>query len=1098
MYVSNSQPLLNTAIVHAHLIIVILALTFSFLSTTSYLRVTPKSCSDPVCVDNPLICPDAMVCESEVPGYVTEIVNVCVLFFMCEYLIRLLTCWAVDSREAFIVPDSWYRDHRKGEDPPRYPTWEHVARYLMRDSNVVGLLCFSLYPIVIAKDVGPKPKLVMTAILQSLWSIKVVNVLRRYPQIRRINIVLYTVFRRSRKVLAVVFLFTIVTFICFGTIVYYLERGRFTATEEYPAPLGVYLRRSADGYYHEPSPYRSIPVGVYWAITTGMSEGYGDITPTSPGGRFMACLLQYMSMIMVALPIGIISANLSLYQDKFITDLEHCEIAQEFKHEIREIDIQIKVEREIGIDWGLHKLRHINRDLIHRKMGVEAMTVEEVNAVIDDHPVFDMYGVFADIFMIVDGSSTRFETISKCITAFIFVTICVGSLSQLLGTLPALRVIPGSCSDPVCLNVTDVCAGGMVCESMENENVFIIQRLCGAIYSLEYVVRLGTCWTVTSREANILPFGWYVQHTYLDSPPVYSLPEHLVRFMLSVRNIIDLAAIVPSYLAYDDDTYRFAYIFVSSSLMVRILRLFGVLSRYTEVKKMTMLFIATLRRSLGALMVLAVNMAIACSFFGSLIYACEIGTFTATEEFPDGVYLRRSIDGYHHEPSPFRSVFIGMYLVVQTISTVGYGDLAPTSAVGRLINTVMMYFSTSILAIPVGLITSSFIELYSEYYHSQDESLKYDKETNARLRSHTLLHHASKASVHSLGSTPPMSRAASKALNDSSSVMAIEMATGQRTLLVKRPKSFLSERARASLESDDSMGAGRHIEVNVDADIEGDPGVRRHDSLLSTRAEHFISRDKSLDVSRDVTLDYYEQQAEDDRLSAAASAGTSARPTPRPGLPLSRTQSPFAAAAATTSIGATDPHRSSPGIALPPSPPGPVAARGTRSRADSIESLSLQRAWSNLRMRDVMNSLNSGDDGDEEVMAAMLAEDGGEDHTSEISTPRNVFQSSDIFNPLNRGMLNVMLDIGVPDEGQPRSDRSGGARSSLRKEEEGDENDIGRAARAGRTQSAFLQSPPISPRLSPQRRNRPHTAPSPPADSADSADAEQDDAMNEV
>ncbi len=55
--------------------------------------------------------------------------------------------------------------------------------------------------------------------------------------------------------------------------------------------------------------YTSIPVGVYWAITTMTTVGFGDITPKTGLGRFIASLMMLIGWGTLAVPTGIVSAE---------------------------------------------------------------------------------------------------------------------------------------------------------------------------------------------------------------------------------------------------------------------------------------------------------------------------------------------------------------------------------------------------------------------------------------------------------------------------------------------------------------------------------------------------------------------------------------------------------------------------------------------------------------------------------------------------------------------------------------------------------------------------------------------------------------------
>ena len=60
------------------------------------------------------------------------------------------------------------------------------------------------------------------------------------------------------------------------------------------------------------SGFTSIPIGMYWAITTMATVGYGDITPVTPFGRFVTTILMLIGYGIIAVPTGIYTAELAL------------------------------------------------------------------------------------------------------------------------------------------------------------------------------------------------------------------------------------------------------------------------------------------------------------------------------------------------------------------------------------------------------------------------------------------------------------------------------------------------------------------------------------------------------------------------------------------------------------------------------------------------------------------------------------------------------------------------------------------------------------------------------------------------------------------
>lgn len=56
--------------------------------------------------------------------------------------------------------------------------------------------------------------------------------------------------------------------------------------------------------------FASIPSSVYWALVTLTTVGYGDVTPQTPQGKALAMMVMVMGYGIIAVPTGIVSAEL--------------------------------------------------------------------------------------------------------------------------------------------------------------------------------------------------------------------------------------------------------------------------------------------------------------------------------------------------------------------------------------------------------------------------------------------------------------------------------------------------------------------------------------------------------------------------------------------------------------------------------------------------------------------------------------------------------------------------------------------------------------------------------------------------------------------
>ena len=77
----------------------------------------------------------------------------------------------------------------------------------------------------------------------------------------------------------------------------------------------------------------------------------------------------------------------------------------------------------------------------------------------------------------------------------------------------------------------------------------------------------------------------------------------------------------------------------------------------------------------------------------------------------------RAID--HRE---YSSIWEGMWWALQTVTTVGYGDVTPKDAAGRIVGAVVMLEGIAFLAIITAAITSTFVTRAEREQHSRDQA----------------------------------------------------------------------------------------------------------------------------------------------------------------------------------------------------------------------------------------------------------------------------------------------------------------------------------------------------------------------------------------
>ncbi|CAM9845738.1 potassium voltage-gated channel subfamily A member 7-like [Lampetra fluviatilis] len=82
--------------------------------------------------------------------------------------------------------------------------------------------------------------------------------------------------------------------------------------------IGVVLFASAVYFAESDQPnttFRSIPESFWWAVVTMTTVGYGDMTPSTPGGKIVGSLCAVSGVLMMALPVPVIVNKFTLYYE---------------------------------------------------------------------------------------------------------------------------------------------------------------------------------------------------------------------------------------------------------------------------------------------------------------------------------------------------------------------------------------------------------------------------------------------------------------------------------------------------------------------------------------------------------------------------------------------------------------------------------------------------------------------------------------------------------------------------------------------------------------------------------------------------------------
>ncbi len=153
-------------------------------------------------------------------------------------------------------------------------------------------------------------------------------------------------------------------------------------------------------------------------------------------------------------------------------------------------------------------------------------------------------------------------------------------------------------------------------------------------------------------------------------------------YIFSFYGIVDLISILPMYLSF---------IFPGSRMLsviraLRLLRLFGILNLVHFTGQESQLKLA-IKASRTKIIVFVYFILIVSILLGAVMYVVE------------------------GKESGFTSIPTSIYWCIVTLTTVGYGDIAPVTTLGQIIASFIMIMGYGIIAVPTGIVTAEFSNL---------------------------------------------------------------------------------------------------------------------------------------------------------------------------------------------------------------------------------------------------------------------------------------------------------------------------------------------------------------------------------------------------
>jgi voltage-gated potassium channel len=194
-----------------------------------------------------------------------------------------------------------------------------------------------------------------------------------------------------------------------------------------------------------------------------------------------------------------------------------------------------------------------------------------------------------------------------------------------------------------------------------------------------------------------------------DKYPGPSKLKSYTTFVFSPQALIDLAAIVPFYLPF---LFAFDLRFIRILRLLRLSRMFK-LTRYSSSLQLLGRVLARVKERLYITLFVTALLLIVS---GALLYYVETDA----------------------QPEVFPNMAASFWWAMATLTTVGYGDIYPVTASGKLIASLIAVLAIGLVALPTGIISAGFIVQLEE--DSRNRRVKRRRAGNLKRMYHVLAH----------------------------------------------------------------------------------------------------------------------------------------------------------------------------------------------------------------------------------------------------------------------------------------------------------------------------------------------------------------------
>ena len=222
------------------------------------------------------------------------------------------------------------------------------------------------------------------------------------------------------------------------------------------------------------------------------------------------------------------------------------------------------------------------------------------------------------------------------------------------------------------------------------EIFFIVETFSIIIFTIEYILNVWVCDLKYSESKS--------------KSKTHSAAKARLKYVFSLMAIIDLVAILPFYLPF---ILPFNLTILKVLRLLRLLRLIRIFKFSKYINELDIIF-KVIKNEASKLISVIIFIFVLMIISAVIMYDIE----------------------YEAQPEIFQNAFHSGWWVIETLTTIGYGDIYPVTVAGKLLGALFSLFGFGFVVLPSSIITAGYIREYEKNQRNVNAAGREDNKNN--------------------------------------------------------------------------------------------------------------------------------------------------------------------------------------------------------------------------------------------------------------------------------------------------------------------------------------------------------------------------------